>query len=494
MFKKILVANRGEIALRVICACKELGISTVAVYSEADRYALHVRFADEAVCIGPPRSAESYLNVASIISAAEVTDAEAIHPGYGFLSENANFAEVCETSKITFIGPRPEVMRLMGDKDKARKTMAELGLPVLPGSGVIASEADGRKAAEQIGYPVMVKASAGGGGRGIRVVPSAEELPRALETAQTEAKSAFGSSDVYLEKCIASPRHIEFQVLADQHGKVVHLGERECSIQRRHQKLVEEAPSTQIDAETRRRIGHLVVQALEKVGYTNAGTVEFLLDAGGRFYFLEMNTRVQVEHPITEWVTGIDIVAAQLRVAAGAPLGFGQADVRARGHAIEARLYAEDPAAGFFPSAGPILALREPAGPGVRVDSGIAAGGVVPVEYDPLLGKISAWGEGRTSAIARLLAALRDTAVLGPTTNLAFLQDVLAHPAFRRAETHTGFLAEHFATWQPGGDEAVAALAAALALARPATPAGEARGRAAAPTPWETLGAWRLGS
>ena len=291
MFQKILIANRGEIALRIICACKELGIRTVAVYSEADRDALHVRFADEAVCIGPPRSADSYLNVASIISAAEITDADAIHPGYGFLSENANFAEVCETCKITFIGPRPDVMQLMGDKNKARETMASLGLPVLPGSGVVESEAEAVQAARKIGYPVMVKAAAGGGGRGMRVVESAAELPQALEAARNEAKAAFGSPEVYLEKLIPSPRHIEFQVLADQHGKVVHLGERECTIQRRHQKLVEESPSTQIDAPLRQRVGHLVVEAMRKVGYTNAGTVEFLMDEDRNLYFLEMNTR-----------------------------------------------------------------------------------------------------------------------------------------------------------------------------------------------------------
>src|SRR6266576_3558950 len=313
----------------------------------------------------------------------------------------------------------------------------------------------------------------------MRTVASEAELPDALAAARREAESAFGDGRVYLEKLLVRPRHVEVQVLGDRHGTLLHLGERECSIQRRHQKIVEETPSPAVTPRLRAELVRAALAAARAVGYVNAGTVEFLLDRDGRFYFLEMNTRVQVEHPITEWVTGIDIVAAQLRVAAGAPLGFGQADVRARGHAIEARLYAEDPAAGFLPSAGPILALREPGGPGVRVDSGIAAGGVVPVEYDPLLGKISAWGEGRAMAIARLSAALRDTAVLGPTTNLAFLQDVLAHPAFRRAETHTGFLAEHFATWQPGGDEAVAALAAALALTRPATSAGEARGCAA---------------
>jgi len=440
MFKKILVANRGEIALRVICACKELGISTVAVYSEADRYALHVRFADEAVCIGPPRSAESYLNVASIISAAEVTDAEAIHPGYGFLSENANFAEVCETSKITFIGPRPDVMRLMGDKDKARKTMAELGLPVLPGSGVIGSEADGRQAAEQIGYPVMVKASAGGGGRGMRVVQSAEDLPRAMETAQNEAKSAFGSSDVYLEKCIASPRHVEFQMLADQHGKVVHLGERECSIQRRHQKLVEEAPSTQIDAETRRRIGHLVIQALEKVGYTNAGTVEFLMDENRNLYFLEMNTRIQVEHPVTEMVTGLDLVKLQIQIAAGESLPIQGETVELVGHAIECRIVAENPDT-FAPCAGKVTGIHVPGGPGVRVDRAAYTDSVVPPYYDSLIAKLITHGHDRGEAIRRMERALDMFIVEGISTSIPVHEKIMKDPDFRAGRFDTNFLA-----------------------------------------------------
>src|SRR5579875_3748775 len=317
MFRKILVANRGEIALRIIGACKELGIRTVAVYSEADRYSLHARFADEAICIGPARSAESYLNVASIISAAEITDAEAIHPGYGFLSENAHFAEVCETSKITFIGPRPEAIRLMGDKDRARKKMTELGLSVLPGSGVLSSQEEALSEADRIGYPVMIKAAAGGGGRGMRIVESEEDLPKAFIMAQAEAEAAFGSPDVYLEKYISSPRHIEFQVMGDAFGKVVHLGERECTIQRRHQKIVEESPSTQVDQTIRERVGSQVVEALEKIGYTNAGTVEFLMDENRKLYFLEMNTRIQVEHPVTEMVTGVDLVKQQIRIAAG---------------------------------------------------------------------------------------------------------------------------------------------------------------------------------
>jgi len=489
--KTVLIANRGEIAVRIARACREHGLATVAVYSEADRGAPHTLAADRAVPIGPPPAVQSYLSVEALLAAARSAGADAVHPGYGFLAESAAFGRAVEAAGLTWIGPPPEAIATMGDKLAARATVARAGVPLVPGAEV---GGDAAAAARRLGFPVLVKAAAGGGGKGMRTVASEAELPDALAAARREAEAAFADGRVYLEKLLVRPRHVEVQVLGDRHGTLVHLGERECSIQRRHQKIIEETPCPVLTPRLRAEMTAAALAAARAVGYTSAGTVEFLLDAEGRFYFLEMNTRVQVEHPITEWVTGIDIVAAQLRVAAGAPLGFGQADVRARGHAIEARLYAEDPAAGFFPSAGPILALREPAGPGVRVDSGIAAGSVVPVEYDPLLGKISAWGEGRATAIARLLAALRDTAVLGPTTNLAFLQDVLAHPAFRRAETHTGFLAEHFATWQPGGDEAVAALAAALALTRSATSAGEARGRAAAPTPWETLGAWRLGS
>src|SRR6266403_6391868 len=491
--RTVLVANRGEIAVRVVRACREAGLRTVAVYSDADRGAPHVLAADQAIAVGPPPARESYLNIEALLGAARTAGADAVHPGYGFLAESAAFAEAVEAAGLVWIGPPPQAIATMGDKLAARATVARAGVPLVPGTELVAADvATARRQIAALGYPVLVKAAGGGGGKGMRTVAGEEELGSALAAASREAESAFGDGRVYVEKLLRRPRHVEVQVLGDRHGHLIHLGERECSIQRRHQKIVEETPCPALTPRLRAEMTAAALAAARAVGYTSAGTVEFLLDAEGRFYFLEMNTRVQVEHPITEWVTGIDIVAAQLRVAAGAPLGIGQADVRARGHAIEARLYAEDPAAGFLPSAGPILALREPGGPGVRVDSGIAAGGVVPVEYDPLLGKISAWGEGRATAIARLLAALRDTAVLGPTTNLAFLQDVLAHPAFRRAETHTGFLAEHFATWQPGGDEAVAALAAALALARPATSAGEVRGRAAAPTPWETLGAWRL--
>jgi acetyl-CoA carboxylase biotin carboxylase subunit len=439
MFKKILIANRGEIALRVICACKELGIRTVAVYSEADRLSLHVRFADEAVCIGPPKSSESYLNIASIISAAEVTDAEAIHPGYGFLAESANFAEVCETSKITFIGPRPEAMRLMGDKDRARKAMAQLGLPVLPGSDVLQTEAQALEAAEKIGYPVMVKAAAGGGGRGMRIVPSADDLLQAFSTARSEAQASFGSPDVYLEKYVSAPRHIEFQVLGDHHGRVIHLGERECSIQRRHQKLVEESPSTQVDAELRQRMGHQVIKALEEVGYANAGTVEFLMDEKRNLYFLEMNTRIQVEHPVTEMVTGLDLVKQQILIAAGEHVPIEGETVSLRGHAIECRICAENPET-FAPSAGKIMGFHVPGGTGVRVDTAAYAESVVPPFYDSLFAKLIVHGNNREEAVSRMARALEMFIVEGISTSIPIHQKVMADPDFRAGKFDTGFL------------------------------------------------------
>ncbi|MGH7247461.1 MAG: acetyl-CoA carboxylase biotin carboxylase subunit [Pseudomonadota bacterium] len=440
MFKKILIANRGEIAMRVICACKELGIHTVAVYSEADRYSLHVRFADEAVCIGPPRSSESYLNLASIISAAEITNAEAIHPGYGFLSESAHFAEVCEASKLTFIGPRPEVMRLMGDKNAARKKMSELGLPILPGSAVLPAVKEALEAAAEIGYPVMVKASAGGGGRGMRVVHSAKELPPAFETAQSEAKAAFGSTDVYLEKYIGSPRHIEFQVLGDQHGRMIHLGERECSIQRRHQKLLEESPSTQVDAALRKQIGHTVVEALKKVGYTNAGTVEFLMDERRNLYFLEMNTRIQVEHAVTEMVTGLDLVKRQIEIAAGAALTIDGETVELRGHAIECRICAENPDT-FAPSAGTITGFNVPGATGVRLDTAVYNDAVIPPYYDSLIAKLIVHGADRQEAISRMARALDMFIIEGISTGIPVHRKIMADPDFRAGNYDTHFLA-----------------------------------------------------
>ena len=439
MFKKILVANRGEIALRVICACKELGIPTVAVYSEADRYSLHVRFADEAVCIGPPRSADSYLNVASIISAAEITGAEAIHPGYGFLAESAYFAEVCETSNLTYIGPRPEVINLMGDKLKARARMKSLGLPVLPGSEVIESEEAALKEAEAIGYPVMVKAAAGGGGRGMRIVPAPDELPHLFQLAQNEAAVSFGSPDVYLEKYVTSPRHIEFQVLGDTHGRVVHLGERECTIQRRHQKLVEESPSTQLDAEMRRSVGHQVIAALQEIGYTSAGTVELLMDEKRNLYFLEMNTRIQVEHPVTEMVTGLDLVKNQILIAAGGHVPFEGETLFLRGHAIECRIVAENPKT-FAPSAGKITAFHEPGGTGVRVDTAAYAESVIPPYYDSLIAKLVAWGKDRNEAIRRMSRALEMFIIEGISTTIPVHQKIMADPDFQAGNFDTHFL------------------------------------------------------
>ena len=426
--------------MRVICACKELGIRTVAVYSEADRHSLHVRFADEAVCIGPARSSDSYLNVVSIISAAEITDAEAIHPGYGFLAENSSFAEVCEASNLVFIGPSPEVIRLMGDKDRARKTMASLGLPVLPGSeGVVNTEAEALEIAERIGYPVMVKAAAGGGGRGMRIVTAPRELAHAIQTAQNEAASAFGCPDVYLEKYITSPRHIEFQVMGDQHGKVVHFGERECTIQRRHQKMLEESPSTQIDAAMRQRLGHQVVQALQQVGYTNAGTVEFLRDEKGDLYFLEMNARIQVEHPVTEMVTGVDLVKLQIMVAAGEPLPFEGETVGMHGHAIECRICAENPET-FAPSAGKMTTFNIPGGTGVRVDTASYADAVIPPYYESLIAKLVVHGKDRPEAISRMARALGMFVVEGISTSIPIHEKIMADPDFRAGKFDTHFV------------------------------------------------------
>ena len=439
MFGKILIANRGEIALRVICACKELGIPTVAVYSEADRYSLHVRFADEAVCIGPAKSSESYLNVAAIISAAEITGAEAIHPGYGFLAENPKFAEVCETCKLTFIGPPPEVIHLMGDKNRARTRMAEHGLPVLPGTDILGSEEEALTAAEKIGYPVMVKAAAGGGGKGMRIINSSDELPKLLQMAQNEAEASFGSAGVYLEKYISSPRHIEFQVMADMHGKVIHLGERECTIQRRHQKVLEESPSTQLDADTRRETGRKVIRALREVGYTNAGTVEFLMDEDRKLYFLEMNARIQVEHPVTEMVTGLDLVKMQIQVAAGLPLPVEGDTVGLRGHSIECRICAEDPET-FAPSAGKITGFHVPGGTGVRVDTAAYAESIIPPYYDSLIAKLVVHGKDRSEAVQRMARALEMFIIEGISTSIPLQEKILADSDFRAGKFDTQFL------------------------------------------------------
>jgi len=440
MFRKILIANRGEIALRILSACKELEVKTVAVYSEADRNALHVRFADEAICIGPPRSSESYLNIPQVISAAEITNVDAIHPGYGFLSENANFAEVCEASHITFIGPTPEAIRMMGEKDRARAEMGAAGLPIIPGSpGVVEDEGMAEEIAGQIGYPLMIKAAEGGGGRGMRMVRRKEELLSAFQTARAEAEQAFGSANVYLEKLIERPRHIEFQVLGDRFGNVIHLGERECSIQRRHQKVLEESPSPALEAESRRRIGKKVVEALKKVGYSSAGTVEFLRDATGELYFIEMNARIQVEHPVTEMVTGVDLVKSQIRLAAGEKLTDVVSQVDFRGHAIECRINAEDPDT-FVPSPGHITAFRVPGGPGIRVDTAAYADAVIPPYYDSLVAKLIAHGQDRAEAIARLHGALDGFVVEGIKTTIPLHKRIINDADFVAGKFDTHFL------------------------------------------------------
>src|SRR6201993_2604854 len=440
MFNKILVANRGEIALRVICACKELGISTVAVYSEADRNSLHVRFADEAVCIGPPRSAESYLNIPQVISAAEITNVDAIHPGYGFLSENANFAKVCEASEITFIGPKPEVIEMMGEKDRARREMKAAGLTMIPGSeGGVGGEEQLATGAKRGGFPLILKAAAGGGGRGMRVVRSTEELLAAYQTARSEAQQAFGTPDVYMERFLEHPRHIEIQVLGDQHGKVIHLGERECTIQRRHQKLVEESPSPAIDPKRRKELGTKVVKALEAIEYTNAGTVEFLMDTDGSLYFIEMNTRIQVEHPVTEFVTGVDLVKAQIRIAAGERLEDAAGEVSFSGHSIECRINAEDPET-FVPSAGRITAFQSPGGTGVRVDSAAYTDAVIPPYYDSLVAKLVVKGRDRTEAIGRMKRALEMFAIEGIKTSIPLHRRILSHPDFVSGKFDTHFI------------------------------------------------------
>jgi acetyl-CoA carboxylase, biotin carboxylase subunit len=440
MFKKILIANRGEIACRIIWACKELDIRTVAVHSEADRDSLHVRFADEAVCIGPPPSAQSYLNIPAIIAAAEITDVDAIHPGYGFLAENAHFAEVCQECNIKFIGPSPDVIRSMGDKAEARRTMKAAGVPITPGSeGLIEDEEAALGEAERIGYPVLIKATAGGGGRGMRVARDAGELLSAYNTARSEAETAFKNSGVYLERYIERPRHIEIQVLGDEHGNVVHLGERECSIQRRHQKLIEESPSPAVSYELRQEMGRVAVKACQEVGYTNAGTIEFLLDERDNFYFMEMNTRIQVEHPVTEFVTVADLVAAQIRVAAGEPLGFAQDDIIFMGHAIECRINAEDPDT-FAPSPGRITTLNLPSGPGVRVDTAAYAGYFVPPYYDSLIAKVIVHSRTRERAIARMRRALEAMVVEGIKTTIPIHLKVLSDPDFISGDFSTRFM------------------------------------------------------
>ena len=452
MFRKVLVANRGEIALRVLNACKELGVRTVAVYSEADRNALHVRFADEAICIGPPRLPDSYLNVPAVISAAEIADVDAIHPGYGLMSENANFAEVCRASNIKFIGPPPEVTRLMGEKEKARQAMKKAKVPILPGSdGIVPTVEEAQDWAKKVGFPVILKAKAGGGGRGMRIVRSADDLPNLFHAASTEAANAFGNGELYMEKFIENPRHIEFQMLADEHGNVASLFERECSIQRRHQKLIEEAPSLQVTPKLREELGRTLCRCLCEIGYQNAGTVEFLMDRTHQLYFIEMNTRIQVEHPVTEAITGVDMVKAQLRIASGDRLSdILPPKLEIRGHAIECRINAEHPRK-FTPSAGQITAFNVPGGNGVRVDTAQYAEGVIPPYYDSLIAKLIVHGCDRAEAIAKMERALSQFVVQGVETSITLHQEIFQDSGFREGNFDTGFMERFLAArHEPG--------------------------------------------
>jgi len=444
VFKKILIANRGEIALRIIRACKEMGIKTVAVHSTADAHSLHVRFADQSVCIGPPKSADSYLHVPSIISAAEITDAEAIHPGYGFLAENASFAEVCNSAGIKFIGPSPESIKLMGDKARARETAKKAGVPILPGSeGVITEEADAVALSRELGFPVIIKAVAGGGGKGMRVVMEESEFASAFVMAQSEALAAFGNADVYVEKYITMPRHIEVQIIADDKGTTVSLGERECSIQRRHQKLIEEAPSVIVDGPLRKQMGDMAVALARSVKYRNAGTIEFLMDENRKFYFMEMNTRIQVEHPVTEMVTGVDLVKEQIRVAAGLPLSFTQDEIKVTGHSIECRVNAEDPEK-FTPSPGTITAYNPPGGPGVRVDTAAYTQYVIPPFYDSMIAKLIVYAATREEAILRMNRALDEFIIEGVKTTIPMHKRIIAEPDFQTGNISTKFMERYF--------------------------------------------------
>ena len=438
---KLLIANRGEIALRILRTCREMGIATVAVHSTVDRNALHVQLADEAVCVGEAPSSRSYLNIPNILAAATSRGADAIHPGYGFLAENANFAEICQAHSITFVGPSPESIRAMGDKSTAKHTMQRVGVPTIPGSeGLLDTPQTAARMAEAMGYPVMIKATAGGGGRGMRLVPSAEQLESLFRAAQGEAEAAFGNPGLYMEKFIDRPRHVEVQILADRHGNVVHLGERDCSVQRRHQKLLEEAPSPGLSTDLRQRMGNAAVSAARSIGYEGAGTVEFLLDRSGHFYFMEMNTRIQVEHPVTEMVTGIDLIAEQLRIAGGEPISVLQEEIQIHGHAIECRINAEDPSHNFRPAPGRITGWLPPGGPGVRVDSHVYTGYEIPPFYDSLIGKLIVWGVDRDAALRRLRRALSECAITGIPTTIDFHLALLDRPEFQRGDIHTKFV------------------------------------------------------
>jgi len=495
-FERILIANRGEIAVRIMRTCRALGIETVAIYSDADARALHVLQADQAVHIGASTPAESYLNIEKIIAACQSSGASGLHPGYGFLSEQPALGRACREAGITFIGPTPEAQELLGSKTASRALMKSKGVSTTPGTEAQAWTPDSlAAAAAEIGFPLLLKAAAGGGGKGMRAVRAGEDLFVAFESAQREALSAFGDGSIFVEKLIEKPRHVEIQILADEHGNCIHLGERECSIQRRHQKVIEETPSVAVDAELRARMGEVAVAAALAAGYTSAGTVEFLLDAEGGFYFLEMNARLQVEHPVTEMVTGIDLVRAQIQIAAGEKLELTQEEVIPRGHAIEVRIYAEDPARDFMPSPGKILALAEPTGPGIRCDSGVYAGFEVPLDYDPILAKLIAFGENREVARRRMVSALESYVVLGIETPIAFLRDVLRHEAFISGETQTDFIPQHFANWQAEqtlGHEAVALVALAARLRANVVTTGTSSETVGPPSPWQTLGGWTL--
>lgn len=497
MFRTILVANRGEIAVRIMRTCREMGIRTIAVYSEADRCGLHVMTADDAVFLGDSEPAASYLNMDKIIAAAREKGAEAIHPGYGFLAENPTFAAKVQSEGLVFIGPPGEVMAKLADKTAARLIMSKGHVPIIP--GMTASEADiGRltEKAEEIGYPVLIKASAGGGGKGMRIVKNSEELADSAQMAASEALCAFGDGSIYLEKYLDRPRHIEFQILADMYGNVVHLFERECSIQRRHQKIIEETPSPALNEDLRCRMGEAATTAAKAAGYVNAGTVEFLLDRLGNFYFLEVNTRLQVEHPITEMTTGLDLVRHQLEIAAGRPLPFSQKRIAHRGHAIECRIYAEDPENGFMPAPGKILFTKLPEGPGVRFDHGIYSGLTVPVNYDPILGKLVVWAEDRPSACSRMMRALQETVILGVKTPVEFLLDIISSEQFRNGKTHTRLIEESFSPWSPDREKNQAALLGYVAndLFGPQGPTEVAvgTGKEGFVSPWHTLGAWDM--
>jgi acetyl-CoA carboxylase biotin carboxylase subunit len=497
MLKKILIANRGEIAVRVINACREMSIPTVAVYSTVDRKSLHVQMADEAICIGEPPPLESYLNIDKIITVAKGRGADAIHPGYGFLAENADFSARCEQEGIIFIGPNSKALRLVGDKVASRETMTKAKIPIIPGMMTKRVEMKEFKvAAEKIGYPVMIKASAGGGGKGMRVIPSPQELEKGIEAGMREAKSAFGDESVYLEKYIQEPRHVEFQVLADNFGNVVHLFERECSIQRRHQKIVEETPSCAIDDELRKKMGEIAKKVIRVSAYNNAGTVEFLLDKNKNFYFLEVNARIQVEHPITELVTGVDLVKQQIRIASGEKQSLKQDQIKQRGHAIECRIYAEDPENNFFPSAGKVLFMKEPAGPGIRHDCGIYSGSEVPVYYDPILSKVITWAETREDARKRMILALSDYVVLGIKTTVGFLSSVMAHPEFIAGNTQTNFIEKNMSDWVQTKKERRFLDEALIAAAVASQTKGVTRRSVVsekAPGPWLTVGKWSIG-